>query len=173
MRHDEDFYRGFGLNDPRCMPAHFFWDSSHIDYATAVRADISQQDFTVAPRLWYVDATFCCARCAKSFVFSAQEQKFWYEELKFFVDSLPKHCSSCRRELRELKNLRQDYDRDVAIAMAGDARVELKLRMVAAVNALDQLGVPLPDKTLENRCILEKQIEKLQRDGDEYDSAGR
>ncbi len=161
MQHGDATFDGFGQRDPRDMPRHLFWDARHIDYATAVRADISKQDFTICPRHWYVDAASRCARCGKSFVFSAAEQKAWYEELKFYVDSLPKRCQACRRELRELKRLRQEYDHDIVAALAGDAPLEEKQRLIAVVDALDAGGIKLPDKLLDNRRVLARQIEKF------------
>lgn len=40
----------FGENHPHDMPSYFFWRHLRLDYASAVRADTSKQDFTVAPR---------------------------------------------------------------------------------------------------------------------------
>lgn len=53
------------------------------------------------PYLAYFDRTFSCEDCHNSFVFSAQEQQYWYEKLKFWVQSVPKQCPACRRERRE------------------------------------------------------------------------
>ena len=85
-----------GIHSPIKMARHFFSKALGLDYSTAVRADTSKQDFSVYPRHWYLDATFCCFRCGRSFVFSADEQRYWYEELKFHVDSKAKHCGECR-----------------------------------------------------------------------------
>ena len=82
----------FGGKDPKKMPAHLFFEARSLDYKNAQRADISKQHYTVCPRHWYVDATFACRDCGEEFVFSADEQRFWYEDRKFFIDSLPKHC---------------------------------------------------------------------------------
>jgi hypothetical protein len=164
-QHGDLVIDGFGKNDPRKMPQHLFWGALHIDYPTAVRADISKQDFGVCPRHWYVDAAFRCPRCDRTFVFSADEQRYWYEELKFYVDSRTKHCSECRKTLRELKAIKQEYDRNVVCALATSAGVELKERLVAVVDALTDGGVHLPGKILENRRILTNQIERLRRPG--------
>jgi hypothetical protein len=155
---------GFGKHDARAMPNYLFSGARHLDYSKAVRADISKQDFSVCPRHWYVDAAFRCARCDQTFVFSAEEQRFWYEELRFFVDALPKHCKACRRQLREWKTLKQEYDRDLAAALAGDD-IEQKRRMVSVVDALDEGGVKLPEKILDHRRVLKKQIERLRGTG--------
>ena len=95
------------------MPPHFFYGSLRLDYGSAVRADPDSQNYGVCPRYWYIDATFRCARCNAEFSFTATEQRTWYEEYGFWIDSLPKHCLACRRELRDLKAARQEYDQCV------------------------------------------------------------
>lgn len=53
------------------------------------------------PYLAYFDKTRVCTDCHTTFVFSAKEQQYWYEELKFWVQSSPRHCLACRRKRRE------------------------------------------------------------------------
>ena len=93
----------FGDTDPKKMPSHLFFGAVNIDYDTAVRADITKQDFSVCPRHWYVDATFKCKDCGSEFLFSAKEQIFWYETRRFYVDSQPKRCAACRKKERARK----------------------------------------------------------------------
>ena len=56
---------------------------------------------------WYIDATFLCERCHEEFCFTAAEQKIWYEDYGFYIDSTPKECVACRRELRRRKSIRR------------------------------------------------------------------
>jgi len=150
-------YHPFGEDNPRDMPRYFFTGHTHLDYESAIRADVSRQDFTDAPRHWYMDATFRCVRCGEEFRFTAAEQKLWYEEFRFYVDSRPNECPPCRRELRALKSLRQDYDRDIAEALAsGD--LDLKIRVARVVDQLCEAGVALPAKVHANRALLARQI---------------
>ena len=44
----------------------------------------------------------------KEFIFSGEEQRFWYEELYFYVKSVPKACNACRKEIRDAKALNQE-----------------------------------------------------------------
>lgn len=44
----------------------------------------------------YVEGTKICTNCQQSFIFSAKEQQYWYEQLKFNLKSSPKNCSPCR-----------------------------------------------------------------------------
>ena len=93
----------FGDTDPRKMPLHLFHGAVSLDYGTAMRAEVTKQDYTVCPRHWYIDATFKCIDCGKHFLFSADEQRFWYEQRRFFVDSIPTRCPACRKKERARK----------------------------------------------------------------------
>jgi transcription elongation factor Elf1 len=95
------------------MPPHFFYGALRLDYRTAIRAQTEKQNCSICPRYWYVDALFRCGRCGAEFTFSAAEQQAWYEDYRFWVDSVPKNCSTCRQALRAIKTLRQEYDRTV------------------------------------------------------------
>jgi len=150
---------GFGRDDPRQMPPHFFQGSLRLDYSSAVRADAEAQSCSICPRYWYVDAHFRCARCDGTFAFSAAEQRTWYEEYGFWVDSLPKHCAGCRNDLRDLKRTRQEYDHSVAAALDGSDPA-LKRRLAAVIDRLYELGGPLPKRITDNRRRLALQMER-------------
>ena len=152
----------FGHDDPREMPVHFFHRSLRVDYGSAVRADPERQNRSICPRHWYVDTFFPCDRCGSEFAFTAAEQRVWYEEYGFWIDSLPKHCQGCRRELRELKTARQEYDRCSVEALQGHD-LELKRRLVRVIDQLYELGGDLPSRINENRRRLARQIGKLER----------
>jgi Probable zinc-ribbon domain len=165
MQHGERVFDNFGDSDPRKMPGHLFGSDRHLDYSTAVRADISRQNFSVCPRHWYINAAFHCSRCGQPFVFTAEEQKFWYEELKFWIDSRPKECAKCRQELRAMKALQQEYDREIASALSKETSVDQKQRLVAVIEAIEAGGVTLAAKVVENRRVLLSQIQKSRRPG--------
>lgn len=60
------------------------------------------------PYLAYFDLRNVCEKCNEEYIFRKEEQKYWYEYLKFWVQSQPKHCSKCRREVREQKKLNNE-----------------------------------------------------------------
>jgi hypothetical protein len=107
-----------------------------------------------------MDTIFPCERCDREFTFSAAEQRIWYEEYGFWIDSLPKHCLACRRELRELKAARQEYDRGVEEALHS-ADPELKKRLARLIDVLYELGGELPSRINENRGRLARELSKL------------
>jgi hypothetical protein len=88
----------------------------------AVRGDIRQQEcchFCHVPRYFYVDERKLCVQCGEPFVFSAKEQKYWYETLKFNFNSVAVRCAACRRKRRNAHVLEQRLS---------SARSELKTR---------------------------------------------
>ena len=52
------------------------------------------------PYFAFIDADSRCEDCSRQFVFTAVEQRYWYETLKFWVQSRPKQCVECRRARR-------------------------------------------------------------------------
>ena len=152
---------GFGSDNPREMPAHFFYRSVRIDYDTAVRSDPAKQNCSICPRYWYVDVIFLCDRCGAEFVFSAAEQRVWYEDYGFWVDSVPRHCLMCRRDLRSLKAVRQEYDQSVTHVLEhGD--LESKKRLAGVIDQLCEFGGELPPRINENRRRLANQIARAE-----------
>ena len=149
----------FGRDNPYEMPAHLFCRSVRVDYGSAVRAAPGRQNCSICPRHWYVDMVFPCHRCGGEFAFTAAEQRVWYEEYGFWIDSLPKHCLECRRELRELKAARRDYDGWVERALQTDD-LQLKKRLADVIDQLYELGGELPPRINENRSRLARQIAK-------------
>ncbi len=148
---------GFGSENPREMPAHLFYRSVRVNYEPAVRADPDKQNCSICPRYWYVDAIFRCERCGAEFSFSAAEQRAWYEDYGFWIDSLPRHCLACRRDLRSLKTVRQEYDQSVAhVLQQGD--LESMKRLAGVIDQLYELGGELPPRINENRRRLANQI---------------
>lgn len=69
----------------------------------AIRADARKQNAgDGGPRQAYFDVILTCEDCRSDFRFTAREQQFWYEELRFFEESRPKQCRRCRR-IRRLR----------------------------------------------------------------------
>jgi hypothetical protein len=71
--------------------------------AGAVRGDIRRQNYCPmchVPRYFYVDEQRTCVQCRVAFTFGAEEQKFWYETLHFFADSVAIRCADCRKQRR-------------------------------------------------------------------------
>jgi hypothetical protein len=50
-----------------------------------------------------------CRDCRRHFVFAAEEQKHWYETLRFMTDSTAVRCPGCRRTRRRIENARRAW----------------------------------------------------------------
>jgi hypothetical protein len=148
-----------GESNPKRMPKHLFFGAQRLDYTTAQPANISKQHYTVCPRHWYVDATFVCSDCSREFVFTANEQRFWYEDRRFWIDSLPKRCAECRKAERVRLELRKRYDLLIGEAL-GPCPIETKKQVVEIINELEMAEGGIPEKMIENRSRLCGQLSK-------------
>ncbi len=77
--------------------------------ATRIRADESKQNYSVFPRTEYFDVLCRCRDCRRWFIFFAKEQQYWFEELRFFVDSICVHCPECRHARRHRHREEQEF----------------------------------------------------------------
>lgn len=69
----------------------------------AVLADVSQQRPRWSPGggpLWYVDRGFTCCDCGRKQIWTAAQQKWWYEVAKGSPDSKAIRCRPCRQARR-------------------------------------------------------------------------
>ena len=53
--------------------------------------------------LLYVDKAFVCRDCGKQEVWTATQQKWWYEVAKGHIDSFAVRCRACRHKERQRK----------------------------------------------------------------------
>ena len=70
-----------------------------------IAGDPSRQDYSVEPVTLHVGVRLRCNECGKSFDFSANEQRLWYEKYQFWIDSTPNECQSCRKNIRHNKQI--------------------------------------------------------------------
>ena len=61
--------------------------------------------FCHIPKYYYLDRERTCVQCGQDFIFSAKEQKFWYETLKFNFNSEAIRCVTCRKSKRTENSL--------------------------------------------------------------------
>ena len=77
----------------------------------AVRGDVRKQNFCpmcIGPTYFYIDVPGNCVDCDAPFVFSAAEQKHWYETLGIYRRATRMRCDACRavRRSRRLAHAR-------------------------------------------------------------------
>jgi hypothetical protein len=96
-------------------------ESAHWRYAslkyfpeTAIPAEQGKQNYAEYSRKLYVDIEETCKSCKREFIFFALEQKYWFEELKFWVDSHCVKCVNCRKKDFEIKQMQVKYSKLVS-----------------------------------------------------------
>ena len=83
--------------------------SHHAIEGTAVEADLERQSASPVPALYYFDLTKTCIDCHRPFIFFAEEQKYWYETLGFYLDTDCVRCVECRKREQGHERHRRRY----------------------------------------------------------------
>ncbi len=87
---------------------------SCLEQEIAIPGETKDQLFCIwQPHLSYVDQERQCRTCEEDFVFFKEEQKFWYETLKFWVVSEAVNCKKCRKEKRNRKERIRDAQLEI------------------------------------------------------------
>lgn len=98
-RDTDPWRRSEGWADLAALSGELQWACTRclVD-GTALQANPNLQNFCdFNPYFAYFDITLQCVDCNVSFVFQASEQSYWYESLRFLVQSRPNRCLPCRR----------------------------------------------------------------------------
>jgi hypothetical protein len=77
---------------------------------TAVVADVARQRPATLHVTHYFDAKRVCRKCERPFLFFAEEQKYWYEDLEFPLEADCLECAPCRKDEQRLGLVRQKYE---------------------------------------------------------------
>lgn len=77
---------------------------------TAICADLTKQTRATNPVTHYYDIDHRCVDCGKRFIFFAEEQRYWYEELGFGLESQAVRCPPCRKQQQLLDRARRRYE---------------------------------------------------------------
>tara|TARA_B110001454_G_C12723212_1_gene435867 strand:+ start:9990 stop:10589 length:600 start_codon:yes stop_codon:yes gene_type:complete len=98
-----------GTNDKPIEVTHFSFTEVRFP-ESAILADKSKHNFSTMSHInWYMDTLLDCLTCRKPFLFFALEQQYWYETLRFRVESVCLNCPNCRKTERELQQRWQRY----------------------------------------------------------------
>ena len=143
----------FGENSPQNMPEYMFHPVVSLDYSSAVKADIIKQSYLVCPRHWYIDAVVECSNCHEHFKWTKEEQKHWFEEYRFWVDSHPKKCKKCY----QLKLVKAKYDSDIARIRQSGSKDEMT-EMVKMIEILEAGNCELPPKVVDTKNFMKSKI---------------
>jgi hypothetical protein len=89
---------------------------------------------------------------------SCSVPRVWYEQYEFWIESLPRHCQTCRADLRQLRAARREYDR-IMPALPTHDRAGLA-RLAAVIDELYELGGELPPRINETRRRVANRLSK-------------
>ena len=106
----------------------------------AVPADQAKlvHDTTYGPRpRFYAARPFTCADCGKAEVWTAADQKWWYEEAKGKIASRASRCRDCRRRRRLKRSQERRAHVEGLVAKYGLEEAARRLRLT--VEALEQV----------------------------------
>ena len=82
----------------------------------AIAADWSKHHphNSYSPPFWYEDTAVQCKECRRDFLFSKEEQRHWYEELKLPIYAAAVRCPECRSRVRTMKKSQRDHMAELA-----------------------------------------------------------
>jgi hypothetical protein len=83
---------------------------------TAVLADVALQTPATVAVTHYYDIDKVCRDCRRRFIFFAEEQKHWYEELGFPLEADAVRCPPCRKRMQHIGRARRRYEQLSRIA---------------------------------------------------------
>ena len=86
------------------------WNATERIANTAVEADLSRQSPATVPVTHYYDVKRACRDCGRPFIFFAQEQKHWYEELGLPLEADCVRCVPCRKRQHGIAAKRERYE---------------------------------------------------------------
>ncbi len=156
---------------------HWRDDGSQRVPFTAIKADEAKLQDATVPISHYFDFRRTCIECDRPFLFFAEEQRYWYEELGFPLDADCVRCVPCRTAARRLRRGQQEIARlrsqtDVTpeeVFRAADVSLLLfekgviGKRALSGVRALlNRLGSNLSEEDAERRTAIRAQIKELE-----------
>jgi len=77
---------------------------------TAIIADVTQQAPATLHVTHYYDIEKICRDCSLLFIFFAEEQKYWFEDLGFPLEADCVRCTSCRKKVQEVQSVKSRYE---------------------------------------------------------------
>ncbi|MFN7137928.1 MAG: zinc-ribbon domain containing protein [Limisphaerales bacterium] len=128
-------------------------DGTGLIRGTAIPADLSKQTPATIPVTHYYDVEKICEDCKRRFIFFAEEQRYWYEELNFPLDADCVRCYECRRRKQNIERTKQRYDALMSVAQRTETEeLELNLCRLELVEA----GLFTSEQLTKVRAFLNK-----------------
>lgn len=147
-------------------PAFQHWKLKRNRYVpnTAVEANLDRQTPAAMALSHYFDLRKVCCDCKRPFLFFAEEQKHWFEDLGFGLDSDCVRCVPCRKKEQGIARKRERYEELFHVA---DQTVPQTLEMIDCCLALIESNVFNIRQTERVRMLL-KRVPEEQRSSEEF-----
>ncbi len=118
---------------------------------TAIAARVSLQRPSVIPITHYFDVIRVCRDCGRPFLFFAEEQRHWYEELGFGLDADCVRCVPCRKKQKGIARQKERYEELFHVPQRSTAKT---LEMAECSLALIEAGTFSQRQTERIRAML-------------------
>lgn len=136
-------------------------DGTRMVPGTAIESDLSRQTPATVPVTHYYDLDKVCRDCGLRFIFFAEEQKYWYEELGFPLEADAVRCQPCRRRLQHIARMRQRYEQ---LSHVQNRSAEEMLEMADCCLTLIEEAVFHPRQLERVRMLLNRVADDSQSD---------
>ena len=82
-----------------------------------IKADLAKQapNNSYSAKLYYEDLKFNCRDCGVECIWTAEQQRLWYEEWSGPVQSTAVRCRACRERVRREKSDQNEHMRQMAL----------------------------------------------------------
>jgi hypothetical protein len=82
-----------------------------------IKADLSKQrpNNSYSPPLYYEDVGFTCRDCGAKCIWTAEQQRLWYEQWGGSVQSTAVRCRACRQKVRREKVQQKKHMQEMAL----------------------------------------------------------
>src|SRR6478672_4107211 len=82
-----------------------------------IKADLSKQtpNNSYSPPLYYEDIRFTCRDCGAECVWTAEQQRLWYEKWGGAIQSTAVRCRACRQRVRREKTEQKKHMQETAL----------------------------------------------------------
>lgn len=78
-------------------------------------AELSPNHSYRSPPVYYIDQEFICRDCGSNELWTATQQKWWYEVAKGSIYSDAVRCRSCREKVKEEKERQKKHMEEMAL----------------------------------------------------------
>jgi Probable zinc-ribbon domain len=131
-----------------------------------------------SPKYFYQDQTLQCVQCDSEFVFSAVEQKHWFEVIKVHIRTRCLRCPSCRKRRKTEKALQRQLQEALDLCRAEPdneaLHIDVAKAMVENISTTGRGDLPKAiSHARKGRALTDHYSQSWYWEGEAHDLAGR